>query len=1019
MIRLLHFGAMEAVEIAGLKVPVSKIGNNSGSLGSDLVETDSTVRNLQNILYPLLEGRPVLLIGDAGVGKNALIYYINHKRNHPTARFSFNEDTLPEDLIGSYRLLLDGKGFAWADGPLTSAVRSGASFVADEMNLCPPHIIKRFSTIYESNYLELIEGNGARIHASNGFNFIGTQNPSEGFEGRKPLPFDITRYYSVVYVDPHSPDEILFILEKLYPDMGSELLKSCIRISLETETRVVSGAIGKGDLEKYHFNIRNLKKLCSRILGLKADSPELRFRELWNFYIEPFRKNEDRQAQVELILKETGLSAIPQLPEPKFEVHKGFLYCNDKRIPVLNESKAKEILTSIPLPLKLREFAERVYSAVEFKENILIEYSEEQDPQLILPLFTEANGLPLETVHLCKGIHTSDIIGALKPTTGSEVGWVDGPLTKGIREGGNILITNLEAAGAELVEKLNMLTDDARSLVLPPESGETIPVELKEDSRVFAMKLYRKTKSTPTISRAFRNRFTSILFPDLEDIETLKEILSFYLPEGDLIDKMSDFHSKIKDLSKKRTIGSANLMPYTFGLSNLLQWKDHIHRYADKKAGKEGLREVAFRGGKIAYSNQIADPGERKELERILELQLSGVEIVSEFFKELEDKKKKTLTPSTAIEKSRWWDPELHKREPLTGKAKLLNSGGELRKGLEINTPPTGGSVKEGADAWYGQETRGNMGQGEPAGGGGAWGFRTEELYKAFLAKRRILWEYTVQANLKEFKEVFGRSLEEVELNLERLFDPEIDINRMYRSEGNRIDTRKYISFLSGKGDSKVFDKTTIDKDEEKLKGVEVAFLVSKARRIFNFEYAVATLSAMLSSAHILDEHDVNFSVTAYSDRLNRKDRIDLVEIKRIEEPYDAKKEEEMFDSLRSDWQGDSIEEYQLLEKIESYFSPEAQTRILVMISDFRGQRGKAEIEQEIQSRDNRRLKAEILKHSNKNYVFLGVGLGRRYIAEHIFPDSIQITSENFYNMPNLIGAELGRIILTHHSTRN
>ncbi len=1010
---------METVQIAGIKIPKSKLGNNSGTLGSDLVETDSTIRNLQNILYPLLEGRPVLLVGDAGVGKNALIYYINFKRNHPTARFSFNEDTLPEDLIGSYRLLLDGKGFAWGDGPLTAAIRSGASFVADEMNLCPPHIIKRFSTIYESNYLELIEGDGTRIPAVDGFNFIGTQNPSEGFEGRKPLPFDITRYYSTVFIDPHTPDEILYILGKLYPAMGEDLLKSCIRVSLDTESRVVAGNLGKGDLEKYHFNIRNLKKLCNRILSLKADTPELRFRELWNFYVEPFRKEEDRNAQVELLLKETGLKTAPNLPEPKFQVHKGSLFCNDKEIAINDEAKAKEILSSVPLPLKLREFAEKVYTAVEFRENVLIEYSEEQDPQLILPLFTEIKGVPVEAVHLCKGIHTADIIGALKPIAGSQVGWVDGPLTKGIREGGNILITNLEAAGAELVEKLNMLTDDARALVLPPESGEDVPLSLTEESRIFALKLFRKTKSTPTISRAFRNRFTSILFPDLEDAATLQEILNFYLPEGDLVSKMAEFHTKIKDLSKKRTIGSANLMPYTFGLSNLLQWKDHIVKYADPGSGKEGIREIAFRGGKIAYTNQVSDPGERKELERILEFSLSGVEIVSEFFQELEEKKKKTLTPSTEIEKKRWWDPELHKREPITGKAELKNSGRELREGLEINTPETGGQRKEGPDAWYGQETRGNNGQGEPAGGGGAWGYRTEELYKAFLAKRRILWEYTIAASLKEFKEVFGQSLEDVQLNLERLFDPEIDINRMYRSEGSRIDTRKYISFLSGKGDSKVFDKTTIDKDEEKLKGVEVAFLVSKSRRIFNFEYSVATLSAMLSSAHILDDHDVNFSITAYSDRMNRKDRIDLVQVKRMDEYFDAKKEEEIFDSLRSDWQGDSIEEHQLLEQIESYFSPDAQTKILVMISDFRGQRGKTEIEHEIQSRDNKRLKAEILKHSNKNYVFLGVGLGRRYIAEHLFPDSIQITSENFYNMPNLIGAELGRLILTHHSSRN
>ncbi|MBE8432574.1 hypothetical protein IQB77_23140, partial [Leptospira interrogans serovar Pomona] len=127
-----------------------------------------------------------------------------------------------------------------------------------------------------------------------------------------------------------------------------------------------------------------------------------------------------------------------------------------------------------------------------------------------------------------------------------------------------------------------------------------------------------------------------------------------------------------------------------------------------------------------------------------------------------------------------------------------------------MNTPETGGQMKEGADAWYGQDTRGNKGQGEPAGGGGAWGYRTEELYKQFLAKRKILREYTIQVSLKEFKEVFGQSLEEIELNLDRLFDPEIDITRMYRMEGNRIDARKYISFLSGRGDSKVFDRTII-----------------------------------------------------------------------------------------------------------------------------------------------------------------------------------------------------------------
>lgn len=223
------------------------------------------------------------------------------------------------------------------------------------------------------------------------------------------------------------------------------------------------------------------------------------------------------------------------------------------------------------------------------------------------------------------------------------------------------------------------------------------------------------------------------------------------------------------------------------------------------------------------------------------------------------------------------------------------------------------------------------------------------------------------------------------------------------------------ISFQSGRGDTRVFDKTVIDKKDEKLKGVEVVFLVSKSRRIFNFEYSIVVLSAMISSGIILSDHEVDFSIYSYSDLLNRKDHIDLVQLKRFDEEYSPAKEEEIFHSLTSGWQGDSVHEYILLEDIEKYFSPDSTTRIVVMISDFRGQRGKATVDAELSSYENRKLKEQILRITNKSYIPLGVGLGSRYLAEEIFADSIQITSDNFSNMPNLLGIELSRLILTHH----
>ena len=66
---------MEFTKIAGIQVPVYKNANSSLIYSSNLVETDTTLKNLRNILYPVIENQPVLLVGDAGVGKNALIYY--------------------------------------------------------------------------------------------------------------------------------------------------------------------------------------------------------------------------------------------------------------------------------------------------------------------------------------------------------------------------------------------------------------------------------------------------------------------------------------------------------------------------------------------------------------------------------------------------------------------------------------------------------------------------------------------------------------------------------------------------------------------------------------------------------------------------------------------------------------------------------------------------------------------------------------------------------------------------------
>ncbi|MCB1140533.1 MAG: AAA family ATPase, partial [Leptospiraceae bacterium] len=178
---------MPSVQIAGYNVPA--FHDDPGWIPeTNIVLTPTTSANLKKILPAIVQNRPLLLVGDAGVGKNALIYYINSLRKHPTIRYSFNEDTLPEDLVGSYRLDPTTHGFIWSDGPLSQAMRQGSTFVADEMNLASPEVLKRFQSIFSEHYLEILEGDATRIDPAPGFQFVATQNPAEGFEGRKNLP---------------------------------------------------------------------------------------------------------------------------------------------------------------------------------------------------------------------------------------------------------------------------------------------------------------------------------------------------------------------------------------------------------------------------------------------------------------------------------------------------------------------------------------------------------------------------------------------------------------------------------------------------------------------------------------------------------------------------------------------------------------------------------------------------------------------------------------------------------------
>ncbi len=1059
------------IEIEGYKVQFyknSKIDNNSKQATSSLIPetklilTPTTRSNLRKIITPLLAGHNLLLVGDAGVGKNALIYYINYLRKMPTLRYSFNEDTMPEDLVGSYRIDSLNHLFVWSDGPLAQALKMGVSFVADEMNLCGPEILKRFYNLFTDQKLQLLEGDASDVLGEHGFNFIATQNPIENFEGRKELPREIRKYFTTIYIDPYTDKELIEILSQIETSLPIELVELLVEINSKIELLIQKNLIGNQDLERYHFNLRNLKKLAQRLAihndswDKKKNRNETFFleEELADIYIRSFRKKEDLQLLI---------SEISSLIEEKFIGYKcdfNFLnlhshekeetHSKDIQLQVDRNKKIVQIGRSSLAPLKDNfsnqefesaivqalenfpllphnlQYIESIARAIENRENILLECTPNVEVEGYVEFFSTLLGRPLRTITLSKGMHTSDILGALKPSTSKStnlsdaVKWFDGPLTSALRSGEFILLRGLEAAGPELIEKLNMLLDDAKALTLPPEVGEQTNIPLPKETRIFALKFFRKQRSTSTISRAFRNRFTSIVIEEIRDRPSLVGFCKHLLKNEDaltnaLVHTLVDFHLAIIELSHKRQIGTEKIQSYEYGLTNLKKCCVHIKNIQIKQDALS-LKNNMIEAVNLAYLNEIASIEERQKCLKLLIEFFDGLDLENYLSRLPPDNEGGGLIKKSSPVKKVYWDQEKHLRPPNTGKFEPKVYGRSKKKGLNINTPETGGKTKEGPDAWYGSDTQGNKGQGEPGGGGGSWGYRTENLYLDFIARRKNLWSYDMGLSYKEFLNVFGPELEKVVLDFDRLLESNSKLERLYKSQGSRVDLRKYLSYQIGAGDERIFDKSSIISEANRLKGVELILAMNKGRRMFNYEYSLSCIVAIMGIALLFKEHKIPFSVNAYSDLENLKQSVNLECYKKRDELMDENMDTHMFHQLTECWNGDTVQESPILDELADSFHPtDSRTKILVLFSDFRGFRAKAYREHEINSKELLTFKDTIERIRKRGIHLLGVGLGPRNLAEHFFEETISLDGENFSHLPAMLTTKICNLIHRHH----
>jgi MoxR-like ATPase len=296
------------------------------------------------------------------------------------------------------------------------------------------------------------------------------------------------------------------------------------------------------------------------VVASVVDTQKPEFRDLvFAFYVSTFRLEADRQLALQTI------AAVMEY-DPAALVRDYTIYGQSRGVQgeeytMPSDAEGGHHTLPFPVTLSRSRTLEQMQASLGAGDNLLLEGDDAARILELCHVMAHASGKAVTEIFLSRGMHTSDIIGALRPH-GSSVKWVDGPLTAALRRQDTIVLENIDAAGSELVEKLNMLLDHAGRLALPPEAeGESI-LKKEGECRIIAIKRTRRSRSQQTISRALRNRFFNLHVTVVEEAAEVSELTSLALAlefgedssagRAQVVQKLSLFHNKADEAARAK-----------------------------------------------------------------------------------------------------------------------------------------------------------------------------------------------------------------------------------------------------------------------------------------------------------------------------------------------------------------------------------------------------------------------------------------------------------------------------------
>ncbi len=589
-----------------------------------LVMSKTTAEIAEQVGFCAMSGEPLMLSGPTGVGKSAGVKWVAAQTGHEHLCVGITPAVTKEDLIGGWRPATrndEGAIIQWQEGPLLHAVKTGKWITLEEFNLAPTEVIEMLNYLLVHGKLAYVDEYGEMRYqkAHPEFRIIVTQNPTSYAQRQKQSEPLLARFVKmeVGELSREELGEIVGATTELPGAMLSKIVEIHDEIDKQSKPRSTKDTqvYGKGEKEKYEFDLRTLTRVAQRIteeLDKKGAKEALVIaRAFWSEYGSALRSEADRaaffiQLDAQLELQKNNISQDDLEPvEVKISLEDNKLiftatYINRDVATVTLQigAEAGENLPFvgdeglIPESAGTRKELFRIAEALSRGEDLLLVGETGAGKTSRIQYLMMLLGKPFWYKNLDSDTAIEELIGEDYPAGLDKDGRPrferrDGILIRAMERGEPLFLDELNLSA--LPEWLTTVLDE-RKLILPGRI-----VVAKSGFQVIGAMNRPKEEGRHVLSPAMKSRFREIWMLEPSGVAELSEIAEFYLKETknqSLAQLIATFHEAYKETFGKK---------YPVTLRDLTWWAKFIR----KQSPQMGLGKAVVIGAKYIYSKRL------------------------------------------------------------------------------------------------------------------------------------------------------------------------------------------------------------------------------------------------------------------------------------------------------------------------------------------------------------------------------------------------------------------------------